>query len=47
MFAVEISHELTSPFLRDILAFFMDWSMRGMYVVPYLVVENIALHDVA
>jgi len=47
MFAVEVSHELTAPFLRNILALFMDWSMLGMYVVAYFMVENIALHNVA
>jgi len=47
MFAVEVSHDLITPLLRNILAFFMDWSMLGMYVVAYFMVENVTLHDVA
>lgn len=47
MFAVEVFHELTTPLLRNILAFFVDWSMFGMYMVAYFMIKNVALHDVA
>ena len=47
MFAVEILHELTTPLLRNILAFFVDRSMFGMYVGTYLMIKNFSLHDVA
>jgi len=47
MFAVEISHEFPTPILRDILALLVDWSMLGVYVVAYFMIENGALNGVA
>jgi hypothetical protein len=47
MLAVEISHEFPTPILPDILALLVDWSMLGMYVVAYFMIENSALHGVA